>query len=98
MPKYNVLIKFKNWINSLEISSVSNLKTTSFLTFVLVTFQTFSQENFSSLGETALTINTGISEKYDINFTVRSRYFLYQKNKTQYNQQQIDLFHFSQLN
>lgn len=73
------------------------LKTCSLLVFLFVTRKTISQENFSALGETALGVTKKVSNKYDVNFTVRSRYFLYQNNTVNYLQQQIDLFHLSKL-
>jgi hypothetical protein len=48
-----------------------------------------------ALGETAFSVNHNVSKNYSVNFTTRSRYFLYENNKIQYNQQQIDIFHFS---
>lgn len=73
------------------------LKTVSLLIFMLTVYNGQSQENFSALGETAIGVNKTVSKKYDINFTLRSRYFLYQNHDIQYNQQQIDAFHLSNL-
>lgn len=73
------------------------LKTCSLLVFLFVTRKTISQENFSALGETALGVTKTVSNKYDMNFTLRSRYFLHEDRGIQYNQQQIDAFHLSKL-
>lgn len=48
-----------------------------------------------SLGETAFSVNHKVSKTYSINFAARSRYFLYRDNTVQYQQQQVDVFHFS---
>lgn len=48
-----------------------------------------------ALGETAFAINHNVSKNYSVNFATRSRYFLYQDEALQYNQQQMDIFHFS---
>lgn len=79
------------------MSSTFHLKTIPSLIFLFVTCNGFGQENFSALGETAFSLNKGISKDYTLNFTLRSRYFLYQNTNTQYQQQQVDAFHFSKL-
>ena len=56
-----------------------------------------SQEHVSALGETRFAVNKKVSQMYDMNFTLRSRYFLYQNSQFKYNQQQIDIYHFSKL-
>ena len=56
-----------------------------------------SQENLNTLGETRIAVNKKVSKVYDINFTLRSRYFLYQDSHLHYDQQQVDFYHFSKL-
>lgn len=54
-----------------------------------------AQSNFSSLGESAISVNHNVSDTYSVNFAFRSRYVLYNDDGLQYQQQQVDLFHFS---
>ncbi len=54
-----------------------------------------AQDDFSSLGESAIAINHKVSETYNVNFAFRSRYILYADNAIQYQQQQVDIYHFS---
>ncbi|MGC6431915.1 MAG: DUF2490 domain-containing protein [Jejuia sp.] len=54
-----------------------------------------AQNNFSSLGESAISFNHNVSNLYSINFALRSRYVLYTDDGLQYQQQQFDVFHFS---
>ncbi|MFD2725061.1 DUF2490 domain-containing protein [Hyunsoonleella rubra] len=54
-----------------------------------------AQDNFTSLGESSLSLNHKISETYSANFVFRSRYVLYNGDGFQYQQQQVDVFHFS---
>lgn len=56
-----------------------------------------SQNNFAFLGETSLALNTELSYKYQMNFGLRSRYFLYQNENVLLNYKQVDLIHFSTL-
>ncbi|MDO7136854.1 DUF2490 domain-containing protein [Algibacter lectus] len=74
-----------------------HIKSLLLLTFIFINFEAFSQEHFSALGETTFGLNKKVSETYGINFTLRSRYFLYKDEQLKYNQQQIDLYHFSKL-
>lgn len=68
-------------------------------TILLFTFcDAFSQNSFSTLGESAFGINHKVSDKYSINFTGRSRYFLYKNEGLLYEQQLFDLYHFSTFN
>lgn len=65
---------------------------------VLLLFQGFAikaQNNFSSLGESALSLNHKVSNTYSMNFAFRSRYVLYNDDGLQYQQQQVDVYHFS---
>ncbi len=55
-----------------------------------------AQSNFTSLGESSLSLNHKVTQTYSINFVFRSRYVLYDDDEgLQYNQQQVDVFHFS---
>ncbi|MDT0558136.1 DUF2490 domain-containing protein [Ichthyenterobacterium sp. W332] len=74
--------------------------TKSFLVF-LITFaclNLYAQENFESLGETALSLNHSVNTNYKINFAVRSRYYLYQDDNFNFENRQLDVVHFSTLN
>ncbi|OBQ57263.1 DUF2490 domain-containing protein [Tamlana sp. s12] len=55
----------------------------------------FSQKNTTLLGETTVGVTHQFSQKYSTDFAFRSRYFLYQHHTWDYNQQQIDFYHFS---
>ncbi|TBN03344.1 DUF2490 domain-containing protein [Hyunsoonleella flava] len=55
----------------------------------------YAQGSMQSLGETAVSVNHKVSKNYSINFAARSRCFLYKDNVVQYQQQQVDIFHFS---
>lgn len=74
--------------------SMLYIKRLTFLT-LFICFISGAQNNFVTLGETAFAINHSVSKNYSVNFATRSRYFLYQNNRILYNQQQIDVFHFS---
>ncbi|MEP3838201.1 MAG: DUF2490 domain-containing protein [Algibacter sp.] len=64
--------------------------------FLLLTyFNGFTQNNFSVLGESVLAVNHTTTETYSFNFTFRSRYFLNHTHNFTYQQQQVDVFHFS---
>lgn len=58
-------------------------------------FNCIAQGNFSSLGESALSLNHKVYKEYSVNFAFRSRYFLYMNETFQYQQQQLDFYHFS---
>lgn len=68
-----------------------------FLTFTLylITFNSFAQSEFNTLGESMVSINHKVTENYSYNFIFRSRYFLNKNNTFLYKQQQVDVFHFS---
>jgi hypothetical protein len=65
------------------------------ITLCLTSINNAAQNIFSSLGESAVSINHNASKEYSINFAIRSRYFLYKNDGVQYKQQQIDVYHFS---
>ncbi|GAA4804282.1 hypothetical protein GCM10023330_08280 [Litoribaculum gwangyangense] len=56
-----------------------------------------AQESFRALAETSIAINHKVSKNYNVNFATRSRSFLYRNQTLQYQQQQLDIFHFSTL-
>jgi len=58
----------------------------------------FAQDNFESLGETGLAINHNVSNTYRINFSARSRYYLYRTSDVSFEKRQLDLVHFSTFN
>ncbi len=57
----------------------------------------FAQSDFASLGESELAINSDVSDSYEINFGLRTRYFLYRGSSFEWNTRQIDISHFSNL-
>lgn len=73
------------------------IKNILFLFLLFGGFISKAQNDFITLGESAFGVNHNVSETYSINFTARSRYFLYRDAKIQYKQQQVDIFHFSTL-
>ena len=56
-----------------------------------------AQDDFALLGETSFALNTELSYKYQMNFGVRTRYFLYQNEDFVFNSRQLDLIHFSTI-
>lgn len=64
----------------------------------LTSFAGISQDNFNTLGESAFAINHKITSNYNVNFALRSRYFLFRNKTIQYHQQQVDFYHFSTFN
>ncbi|GGI56014.1 DUF2490 domain-containing protein [Winogradskyella haliclonae] len=58
----------------------------------------FSQNNFETLGETGFALNHKVSDSYKINFSARSRYYLYQDQSFDFENRQVDIAHFSTLN
>ena len=77
------------------LMSMRYIKNLLFLELFLLCISIKAQENFSTLGESALSINHNISQTYSVNLGFRSRYILYNDNGIQYKQQQVDIFHFS---
>lgn len=71
---------------------------TKFLIFVasLMCFSfSFSQENFETLGESALAVNHKANDFYSYNFSVKNRYYLYQDEAFNFEIRQLDFVHFS---
>lgn len=62
---------------------------------LLMSFLGFSQDNFTSFGESGLTLNHKVSDYYSINFSARARYFLYQDSEFTFENRQLDFVHFS---
>ncbi|MEW4923311.1 DUF2490 domain-containing protein [Algibacter sp. 2305UL17-15] len=63
---------------------------------LFVAYTTVSaQSNFESLGESSVSLNHKVSKEYSMNFAFRSRYVLYNDDGLQYQQQQVDVYHFS---
>ena len=58
---------------------------------------THAQNNFENFGESAFALNHSVSQKYKVNFALRSRYYLFKQGSILYKQRQIDMFHFSTL-
>lgn len=78
----------------LSLLNMHIFKTSFFLTFLLISLSASSQDNFDFLGESTLSIGSKLSKTYSMDFVFRSRYFLH-KEVFQYEQQQVDVFHFS---
>ena len=66
----------------------------SFL-FWLLPVLVFSQENFEGLGESSLSLNHKINNRLDFNYSLKSRYFLYNDAELTYDQRQLDFAYFS---
>ncbi len=75
--------------------SMPCIKSLSLLLLYFLCFSITAQSNFSSLGESAVSLNQNISKTYSVNFAFRSRYVLYNDDGLQYQQQQVDVYHFS---
>jgi hypothetical protein len=58
---------------------------------------THAQNHFENFGESAFALNHSVSQKYKVNFALRSRYYLFKQGSILYKQRQIDIFHFSTL-
>ncbi|GAA4294522.1 hypothetical protein GCM10023163_12840 [Aestuariibaculum suncheonense] len=70
-----------------------------FYLFLLLTgFEVTAQGSPVVFGETILSIDHSLSEFYKMSFTTRSRFILLHNQIAQYNQQQVDIFHFSTFN
>ena len=65
-----------------------------FITIFIFSFG-FSQENFESLGESSIALNHKVNDFYNINFSARTRYYLYKGNNIDIKNRQMDLVHFS---
>lgn len=76
-------------------TSMPYIKNLIFLLLLLICFSSKAQDDFVALGESAFAVNHNVSKNYSVNFAMRSRYFLYQNKNIQYQQQQMDVFHFS---
>lgn len=76
-------------------TSMRCIKKLIFLLLICICFSLKAQGDFVALGESSFAVNHKISKNYSVNFATRSRYFLYRDASIQYNQQQIDVFHFS---
>ena len=63
-----------------------------------VGFNLFSQSDIESLGESSFAVNKKVSSDYNYNFSVRSRYYLYQDDAINFENRQLDFVHFSTLN
>lgn len=74
---------------------MKHVKTILFFLIFINYYNLSSQSNFNSLGESMVSIENKTSKSYSFNFVLRSRYFLYQPETFNYEQQQVDIFHFS---
>lgn len=66
-----------------------------FITLYFICSLAEAQNNFNSISESTLSINHKVSKEYSLNFAFRSRSVLYNDDGFQYQQQQVDVFHFS---
>jgi hypothetical protein len=62
---------------------------------LLIPLGSYAQNEFASLGETAFAVNHKFSDSYSGNFALRSRYFIFQNERFNFNNRQLDLVHFS---
>lgn len=58
----------------------------------------YSQNDFESLGETSFSLNHSVNNDYKLNFSLRSRYFLYKDENFKTENRQVDIVHFSTYN
>lgn len=65
---------------------------------VLLSSIAFAQDDFETLGETEFAINHKATSAYKMNFSLRSRYYMYQYAALTFEFRQIDLVHFSSFN
>lgn len=65
--------------------------------FFLLTNSLLAQDNFALLGEPTFAVNTEISYKYQMNFSLRTRHLLYEDSGLGFTTRQLDLMHFSTL-
>ena len=68
----------------------------SFIYLVFITGLNFlyAQSDFESLGETSFAVNTNVANNYTINFTINSRYYLYQDEAINFENRQLEFIHF----
>lgn len=78
--------------------SMSYTKYLIIFIFVFVNLHLFSQDNFEGLGETGFSLNYKVDNSYKVNFSIRSRYYLYQDDNFNFENRQLDFIHFSTLN
>ncbi|WP_245617610.1 DUF2490 domain-containing protein [Siansivirga zeaxanthinifaciens] len=76
---------------------MSYIKFAGLIILITSSFVLKAQNNFMTLGETSFALNHKVSKNYSLNFATRSRYFIYNNQNLQYQQQQIDIFHFSTI-
>ena len=69
-----------------------------FLLLLLLGSISYSQSDFESLGETSFALNHKTGNSYNMNFAVRSRYYVFQNEDLFFKNRQIDLVHFSTYN
>jgi len=50
-----------------------------------------SQSDFEGFGETAFALNHKVNNNYKINFSTKSRYYVYQDNNFNFENRQIDV-------
>lgn len=54
-----------------------------------------SQDDFEGFGESAFSVNHYVNSDYKVNFSLRSRYYLYQEDNFNFENRQLDFVHFS---
>ena len=74
---------------------MSYIKILFFSLACCISFLLSSQSNFEGLGESSFAANKSISNDYELNFAIRSRYYLYQDNAVSFENRQLDFVHFS---
>ncbi|SHG91140.1 DUF2490 domain-containing protein [Winogradskyella jejuensis] len=77
---------------------MSYIRILTILSSLFLGLNLFSQNSFETLGETGFALNHKISDAYKINFSARSRYYLYQDDSFSFQNRQLDIVHFSTLN
>ncbi len=65
------------------------------LLFLLPLATIEGQNDFETLSESAFSVNHKFSNNYSVNFSLKSRSYLYKDSNFQYQQRQLDFVHFS---
>ncbi len=74
-----------------------SIKRIILLALLVTGLKSLSQSNFQTLSESNVALNHQVSKKYQVNFSLKSRSFIYHNDDLGLKQQQIDLVHFSSL-
>ncbi|MCA0131050.1 DUF2490 domain-containing protein [Winogradskyella alexanderae] len=65
---------------------------------IILCYTAYSQEEFEGLGESEFALNHRFNPDYKLNFSIRSRYFMYRNKNFNFENRQLDFIHFSTIN